>query len=148
MRVMLWWLLPSCGCCISVTVEPDTSGHQMRLPSTDKWLTCWRLETYVLMLTFFQSNGLHLSIGCLDARSPLPLKLPSLTGLPSILLDKIRARKPFSGILLPFAHNIDLLVLFSYSQRSIKMTLGLLMPACQTSSLSTKLREQVQRGRP
>lgn len=120
-----------------MTVEPDTSGHQMR-----------RLETYVLMLTSFQSNGLHLSTGCLDARSPLPLKLPSLTGLPSILLDKIRARKPFSGILLPFAHNIDLLVLFSYSQRSIKMTLGLLMPACQTSSLSTKLREQVQRGRP
>lgn len=85
------------------------------------------------MLTSFQSNGLHLSTGCLDARSPLPLKLPSLTGLPSILLDKIRARKPFSGILLPFAHNIDLLVLFSYSQRSIKMTLGLLMPACSQS---------------
>jgi hypothetical protein len=51
-------------------------------------------------------------------------KSPGLTGLLLILFYKIRAREPFSGILLSFVCHIDFLSLFSYSQRPLKMIPG------------------------
>ena len=60
-----------------------------------------------------------------DAQCLLPLKWPSLTELSLILFYKTRARELVCEILLPFAHKIVLLALFSCLQRLLKIIPGI-----------------------